>query len=240
KRVNKPIIGITSIYYGTIEKNKMSNINFVDDYYTGKIYNAGGIPMMMPVRPSLKEDAFQIARKLDGLVLSGGTDLHPIFYDEEPVSALRFVDTKRDEFEMALAKAMLELAKPIFGICRGIQLLNVILGGDLHQDLQTQLKENSIQHMQMTRDRVANHSIHVSDDSFLFDIYGEKGFVNSYHHQGIRTLGEGLKAVAWSKDRVVEAVEYEKNKNVFAVQWHPEVLEDEPSQKLFDHFIKTI
>ncbi|QSX08005.1 gamma-glutamyl-gamma-aminobutyrate hydrolase family protein [Alkalibacter rhizosphaerae] len=232
----KPIIGMVTCFQGVF---KTGDANFLRQTYTTKIGQAGGIPFLLPARPMNKEDITPILSRLDGLLLTGGVDIHPKLYGEEPKRNLNYVDVVRDEFEAALLERALELDMPVFGICRGMQLLNVVMGGTLYQHLDEEVEEH-IQHMQKAGDGSGIHSVYVQDESFLNNIYGEKAFVNSFHHQAIKDLADDLEPIAWSKDRLIEGVYHTKRRHVFGVQWHPEILQDEESQKLFRYFIERI
>ncbi|NTW70863.1 MAG: gamma-glutamyl-gamma-aminobutyrate hydrolase family protein [Eubacteriaceae bacterium] len=235
----KPIIGIVTEYLGVTHKYPGNDYNFIEESYVDKVHKGGGIPLLIPTRPSLLEDVPELIEKLDGIILSGGVDVHPSYYGEEPMRMLGYVDVVRDEFEIALFKQALERKISVFGICRGMQLMNVALGGTLYQDIPTQIEE-SIQHNQMTKGHIPNHYVHFDGESFLREIYGEKGFVNSFHHQTIKAIADGLVPTGWSKDRIIEAVEYKGNSNVFGVQWHPELTDDKESFELFKYFIQNI
>lgn len=189
---SKPFIGIVASFGGAIEKRE---INYTELGYIDKVHKGGGIPLMIPSRPSPKEDMERILSKMDGIILTGGVDIHPAFYADEPSKELGYVDVVRDEFEISLAERCLELEKPLFCICRGMQVLNVAMGGTLYQDISREI-EDSVQHVQKNRDDSGIHYVNMDDDSFLFKVYGEKSFVNSYHHQGIKNLSDDLKAIA--------------------------------------------
>lgn len=160
---------------------------------------------------------------LDGLVLQGGVDVDPAFYGE-PVSHSRPpLDPERDRFEMQLLHAFVAAGKPVFGICRGMQLINVAYGGNLHQDLHQDAATSSAHHVHDLYDEHL-HEVRIEPGSWMARIYGDVagGTVNSIHHQGVRTLGAGLLAEAWSDDGVVEALRREGDAFVVGVQWHPE------------------
>lgn len=160
-------------------------------------------------------NAEQLAERMDGLILSGGGDLHPSYYGETRMSQLHIVDKKRDEREWALLRAFCERKKPILGICRGIQLIDVYFGGTLFRHLGTAYLHDGTLHTVVT-----------SENSLLRPLLGEQLPVNSYHHQAIRTLGEGLRVAAVSDaDGVIEAIEHE-SLPILAVQWHPERMID--------------
>ena len=156
----------------------------------------------------------QVDTSYDGLILCGGTDLHPSRFGEEIDGSVN-IDTDRDEAEFALMQAYLDAGKPILGICRGHQLINVYFGGSLHQDM-----EDSVAHKrQKGCDMV--HTVTAEPDSVLGKLYGTTFAVNSAHHQAVKALGKGLRATAIWDDRFVEAVEHETYP-VMGVQWHPE------------------
>lgn len=175
----------------------------------------------------------------DGMIFCGGSDVHPQYYGQ-PVDGSVDMDEERDRTEMALMKRFLQTGKPILGICRGMQLLNVALGGTLIQHL-PQVKE----HRAEKEDDIV-HEVIATKGSIFEEIYGERFYVNSFHHQAIDTVGEGLRVTLRSKDgRVVEGCEHIK-KPYFGVQWHPERMclamrrEDTiDGIKLFERFIKA-
>ncbi|MPW24859.1 gamma-glutamyl-gamma-aminobutyrate hydrolase family protein [Alkalibaculum sp. M08DMB] len=231
----KPIVGIICSYSGSLFKGNDGNFNYNDEDYIIKVKQAGAIPFLIPVRPSFEEDIPNIMNRLDGIILSGGVDVHPSFYNEEPKIKLGYVDQIRDKFEISLAKHCINKKIPILGICRGMQLLNVVEGGSLYQDINSELPD-SVQHTQKTYDRVGNHYIKIEENNFLRDIYGDKGFVNSFHHQAIKKISPNFQAIAWSTDGLVEAMIHKENSNIIAIQWHPELLEEVQSLNIFKYF----
>jgi putative glutamine amidotransferase len=163
------------------------------------------------------------ARVLDGLVLQGGADVSPSTYGEEPLAAEWAGDRLRDVYEIELVHEFIEARKPVLGICRGAQLINVALGGTLYQDIRTQLAE-SIVHVTQAYER-HRHEVRFEPGSGLARLYRglERTTVTSIHHQSIKALGRGLRVEAWSEpDGVVEAIRANGRGYVFAVQWHPE------------------
>ena len=151
----------------------------------------------------------------DGLILCGGGDIHPEYYGEE-IDGSANIDLQRDAAEFALAQAYIDAGKPVLGICRGHQLLNVYFGGTLYQDL-----ENAREHASFAEHDLV-HLVHASKDSLFEKLYGSEFTVNSWHHQAVKKVGEGLRATLMSYDgSVVEGIEHE-SLPVFAVQWHPE------------------
>lgn len=152
----------------------------------------------------------------DGLILSGGSDIHPSYYNEEINNAVN-IDELRDEAEFKLIKAFVEKKKPILGICRGYQALNVAFGGSLYQHI-----SNANEHSSFVSGVDLVHDITVAEDSYLYNLYGKKFSVNSAHHQAIKKLGEGFRVIATAHDGVtIEAIEHNKLP-IIGVQWHPE------------------
>ena len=176
------------------------------DYVEG-VVGAGGAPVVLP--PAGDERAAEaVVESLDGLLLSGGSDLDPRYYGEEPVPELGPTIPERDAFEMALVGLALRRGMPVFGICRGMQVLNVALGGTLYQDLPSQWDGDVLKHRQATPKWQPTHEVEVRDGSYIAEVMGRDVVkVNSYHHQGIKDLAEGLVVTGRSADGVIEAVE---------------------------------
>ena len=156
----------------------------------------------------------EVDTSFDGLVLCGGSDIHPSRYGEE-VDGSVDMDVPRDEAEFALLKAYLEAGKPILGICRGHQLMNVYFGGSLYQDM------SQAQWHDQVNDKDSVHPITALPDSVLGKLYGQEFPVNSAHHQAVKKLGDGLRATAYWNGEVVEAMEHTQYP-ILGVQWHPE------------------
>lgn len=213
----------------------------LSDKYVKAILDAGAYPIVVPVIDD-DEAIKSIITKIDALVLSGGQDVNPKFYNEDPLEKLGNICTRRDEFDFKLIKYAMELKKPILGICRGMQILNVYFGGNLYQDL-SYCKNYFVKHDQNAKYYEATHSLHIKEDSFLYDIADKETFVNSFHHQAIRKLANDFKVIARAKDEVIEAIEYMKEDNfILAVQFHPEMMfeKHEFSRKIFKSFIEHI
>ena len=195
------------------------------DAVTGLNYNEavaqlGGLPLM--VGNLLPELAGEYLEGADGLLLTGGVDVDPSFYGEEPQPMLGLVDLPRDHFEMALYRAARARGVPVLGVCRGHQLLNVAAGGTLVQHLPA--LGNTVQHEQMEIGGVPSHGVMLEADSSLAQAFhAERVRTNSYHHQAVDKVGKGLRIVGRSADGVVEAVEQTEGSFVLGVQWHPEM-----------------
>jgi len=192
------------------------------------VMSLGQLVVMVPTveRASLirryEINVLDYARALDGLILQGGADIHPGAYGEQPRSTLGPVDEVRDAFELELLHAFVAAGKPVFGICRGMQLINVAYGGSLYQDLATQY-DGAIKHVTDAYDR-HSHGLVWEKDGWLASLYdaADAHAVNSIHHQGIKSLGRNLRAEAKSDDGIVEAICGTGNSFILGVQWHPE------------------
>jgi len=220
----RPIIGITG-RKDTSARLVHSQMYSVGETYVHAVHQVGGAPVILP--PMLAEaDWTALLGRLEGLLLSGGEDLHPRQYGQPPEAWLGGVDETRDTSELGLIRAALEMRKPIFAICRGIQVLNVALGGTLYQDLAAQVP-GALDHA-FLMSRSLDQSIHpvtLEADSALVRILGGVTFaVNSAHHQSIQTPGAGLRVVGRAPDGVIEAVELADYPFCIGVQWHPEAL----------------
>ncbi|MEG2411459.1 MAG: gamma-glutamyl-gamma-aminobutyrate hydrolase family protein [Clostridium sp.] len=219
----KPTIGIfTSIF--TISSGDFAGVDrvYVNFDYVNAVKEAGGTPLLIP--PTVDdEDIDRFSEVCDGFILSGGVDINPIFYNEEPHIKLGVVNNELDNYQIKLTKKLIDMDKPILGICRGLQLLNVVLGGTLYQDLPSQDKD-AIKHAQDGKRYDYCHSVKIDKNSKLYKLIGENVLVNSYHHQSIKTIGKGLRVVANSADNGVEAVEMEGKRFVVGTQWHPEMM----------------
>ncbi|MCW6653798.1 gamma-glutamyl-gamma-aminobutyrate hydrolase family protein [Aerococcaceae bacterium NML210727] len=216
------IIGITGNH--TLLKNdeyRPFKINYSSCGFTTAITAAGGVPIILPIGdPSLAESYVAL---IDGLLLTGGQDVSPQLYNEEPRNVIGETAPDRDAIEVALIQAALKQNKPILGICRGMQLLNVTLGGSLYQDLTTEANI-TIQHVQKAQPEFVTHSIKVKSDSHIATLVADGKCINSVHHQGIKQLAPSLTATAWSQDEVIEAVEWiDDTHSIIGVQWHPEL-----------------
>ncbi|HTX62579.1 MAG TPA: gamma-glutamyl-gamma-aminobutyrate hydrolase family protein [Acidimicrobiales bacterium] len=195
------------------------DLHFAD--YSRGIAAAGGLPV------GLSRDApvDAIIERIDGLVLSGGADVDPARYGQERAPACGHNEVERDAWELALVEVALTAGIPVFGICRGIQLLNVARGGTLLQDLPADAGDGHPR-LEVPRD-VMVHTVKLEPGSLAAAVYGTELPVNSLHHQAVDELGSGLVATGHSPDGTVEVVEM-PGAPVFAVQWHPEMLRAQP------------
>lgn len=205
--------------------------------YLNAISSFGGIPVQLP---DLKEeDAGRLAAGIDGLLLTGGADVAPLLYGEEPYLKVTRTCRRNDLMEMALLREAMARGKPVLGICRGIQVINVCLGGTLYQDIPVQTGSTICHYQDAAAREEMTHTVHVVEDSRLAQILGAADIeVNSYHHQCVRDLAPGLRAAAYAPDGLVEGIENEDG-SVLGVQWHPECLylSSQIHAKLFAAFV---
>lgn len=209
--------------------------------YVDEIVRAGGLPVLVPNLDDAAP-AEEFLERVDGLLLTGGDDVDPALFHEPPHPGIEKVDGRRDRFEIALARAAFDRAIPVFGVCRGIQLLNIAFGGDIYQDLVTQA-EAPIGHAQRTIGDGPWHEVKIEPNTRLAAVAGDEPWsVNSYHHQACRRIGKGLVVSAVSADGLVEAIEGEGPGYLLGVQWHPEISAaagDDRSRRLFESFVKA-
>ncbi len=209
----RPRVGITSTPTLYLDRH----IDRISRWYVEAVLGAGGLPLVLPTMAP--DDAEEVLSGLDALLLTGGGDVDPARYGEQPVPEVYGVDPARDDWELALVRAADR--HPILGVCRGAQLLNVAAGGTLIQHLSS----TAAAHRLRERDQEVVHDVDVDPDSLLAGIVGQPRLgVNSIHHQAVKRVGEGFRAVAWAADGVVEAIERSDGAPVVAIQWHPESL----------------
>lgn len=230
----KPLIGIS----GNFDEGRLQLL----PGYFRSIEAAGGVPVVIPPQNVPDETLFSLLDRIDGLLLSGGADLNPLFVNEDPVPALHSINSIRDAFELTLIRLAYNRQIPMLGICRGIQMLAAALGGTILQDLETSFSKRSlIKHSQEASRGVATHYVRAVPGSQIERLLGAKFAVNSFHHQAVGEPGPKLRVTARSADGVVEAVESTEMKPVIGVQWHPECFLAEGDcfmMPLFRHFVE--
>ncbi|MDK1028330.1 MAG: gamma-glutamyl-gamma-aminobutyrate hydrolase family protein [Anaerolineae bacterium] len=231
----QPVIGLT-----TTEKINDNGLPIVMMYqaYIRALIKAGGVPVLIPSR--LTDGGWQVLfERLDGVLLAGGGDIEIKNFNGKDHPSIERVDKIRDSMELKLLIAAIDQEKPFLGICRGLQLVNVGLGGTLYTHLSDQFP-NAIKHT-YPDDQYSKivHKVNLEEGSRLADIMGESNLnVNSLHHQGLKTVAPELIVTGYATDGLVEAVELPKHPFGFAVQWHPEwIPEQKPSQRLFQAFV---
>ena len=206
--------------------------------YLKAIEEAGGLPLVMPPLP---EEAIEpLLDRLDGICLSGGPDLDPALYEAKPHPELGPIEPELDRFELAIAARADAREMPILAICRGTQALNIVRGGALHQHLPD--ISTKIPHRQTIASTEASHAVAVEPGSQLAEAIGgtevDLADVNSFHHQAIDRLGDGLRISAWAPDGTVEAIEDPSRRFLIGVQWHAETLVHRPYEAaLFHSFV---
>ena len=227
-----PLIGISA--------SISSGASRVGATYIQSIVKAGGTPIIIPAVTDGKV-LRNIVSNLDGLVLIGGADVNPLWYEEEPREKLEEVDPVRDLYELKLIKMATDQNIPVLGICRGLQLLNVAFGGTLYQDIPSQRGDHSVKHRQDLPSSYGSHRVFVDANSQLASILGKDTLaVNSLHHQAIKELAPIFKATAYAPDSIIEAIDAYPNRSIMGVQWHPEALTyggDTTMLRIFRHLI---
>ena len=241
-----PIIGVTATLkedVDSVAERPLGKYVRADLDYVEGVAAAGGVPLVLPPMGGART-AEAVIHSLDGLLLSGGSDLDPSYYGEEPAPELGVTIPERDGFEMPLLELALRQGLPILGICRGMQLLNVALGGTLYQDLPSQWGRGVLKHRQETPKWQPTHEVEVRDGAYLAEIMDREVLkVNSYHHQGIKDLAGGLVVSARSSDGVAEAVEAGdfSERWLVGVQWHAEAMRstDPRQSNLFEAHVSA-
>ncbi|GAP71432.1 hypothetical protein SAMD00024442_12_21 [Candidatus Symbiothrix dinenymphae] len=226
--------------------NHKENMSCVADAYVNAVVQAGGTPVLIPLTANTAL-LDELLSHLSGLIMTGGGDIFSPIFGEALHPTVTDYDRARDSYDIYLVQKAMALNLPLLGICRGMQVLNVALGGTLIQDIPSQVPKSKIHHSQEEERKVGTHTVRVAPDSRLYDIVCHCGLdpqspdkstlsVNSFHHQAVDKIAEGMKAVAWAEDGIVEAIEPEVGKQfLLAVQWHPEhraLAEYEPDKKL--------
>lgn len=232
----KPVIALTP--YHNVEKDEP----YMRPAYLKAIRAAGGIPVILPLEIS-EVDLKQLLDQVDGILFTGGPDVHPFHFGEETQRYCGNVSAKRDAMELMLLRLAMEMKKPILGICRGVQLLNIGLGGDIYQDIPSQFEETfPIAHTQPFGYEIPSHTVTVVKGTLLSAIApGEVIRVNSMHHQAVRCVAPGLIASGYAPGGLIEAIEMPGYPFFLGVQWHPEYLweQDDAARKIFEHFVNA-
>lgn len=232
----KPIIGITSY----TRKDVFRSFSQVGYEYIDKIIRAGGIPLIMPVLQKYDlEELDKLLNYLDGIIFTGGCNVDSSWYGEKSIEEQYEEDNLRNKFERDLFMLAKREKKPMLGICRGCQLINVMQGGSLIQKINNEVSTKIYHKGNGQKIYEREHEVCLEKDSVLKDIYKEdKILVNSFHEQCIRKLGKNLKITAkCCEDGVPEAVEYQGDFFMIGIQWHPEALEDQI--ELFKRFVEV-
>lgn len=228
-------------FIGIVPGCQAESYSIISRNYSDAILRAGGIPVILPQVDDPSQAAMMVAN-LDGIMFTGGVDLDPARYGEEVLNESVEIDRHRDEIEFLYAGAALGRRLPILAICRGEQMMNVVLGGSLYQDLPSQ-KPSDLAHRQKADGKVPTQAIVVSPGSMLHRIMGSDTLmVNSFHHQAVKVLAPSLTVTALAGDGIIEAYEYSSGKQwLLAVQFHPEILvrADDRWLELFKALVKA-
>lgn len=206
----KPLIALSGNYENNVNAEIPAFSCGVGSSYMSAVIAGGGVPVL-----ALGGDFAELARRCDGVLFTGGDDVDPALFGEEKVNDTVSVTPRRDEAELALFRAFFSAGKPIFGICRGIQLINVALGGSLWQDIPSQ------QPSELVHRKGAVHPVKTECGSRIAGLFGPSFMSNSYHHQSVKRPGEGMRVTACAPDGIVECIEHE-SLPVMGVQFHPE------------------
>jgi putative glutamine amidotransferase len=223
--MTRPVIGITSSQFvetashGTFTRHSLT----VD--YSDAVHAAGGLPIILPFNCELVADMFEL---VDGIIVSGGSDLDPALFGDTDIHPQTYdIIPERDAAELALARIAIYQDKPLLGICRGIQVVNVALGGTLYQDIASQFSD-SVAHRQQALAIPAaepGHTVTIAPGSLLAHVFGAgQVSVNSFHHQAVKDVAPGFVAIGWSEDGSIEAIERPASTFALGVQWHPELM----------------
>ena len=210
----KPVIGLTANFTAP-------EATLAEAYYN-QVVAAGGTPVIIPPLAD-KEVIINTLDHLDGLILTGGADVNPLWGDEQPLPGLHHINARRDLPELLITRLAYDRNIPILGICRGIQTLAMALGGKVIQDIESR----TLKHSQDADRNLPTHTVETTEGSILRDIYGATVYVNSFHHQAVGDPGPLFRVTATAPDGIVEAIESTAHRAVVGVQWHPECLEEE-------------
>lgn len=234
--MHRPMIGVTS------GLNEPETFHALCRQFMEALSICGALPVILPVTDDEAMLA-DYAERLDGFLFSGGGDVNPLLFGQQPEPACGSISPLRDSHELTLARLLLARGdKPVLGVCRGFQVLNIALGGDVYQDLPTGYEGQVIAHRQKMPEHYASHSVRLVEGSLLHRLAeGDTIMVNSLHHQAVRHLGEGFVATAFAPDGVIEAAEHAQHPFLVGVQWHPERLwiHDLKARMLFDAFVAS-
>jgi putative glutamine amidotransferase len=231
----KPIIGILT----NIKINKEDSIfsgelqTYTTNDYIDIVKKAGGIPLLIPLLNN--EDIDNVLSLINGLIVSGGADIDPLLYNENPIQQLGYTNRILDEFYLDVIHHADESKIPILGICKGHQMLNIAYNGTLYQDLPSQM--NSMKHVQNTLRYIPTHKVKIKENTFLYDLFNDELMVNSFHHQGIKDLSNDFHTIASSDDGVIEAIEKNDGTYMLGLQWHPEMMQNEDMIKILEYFL---
>jgi putative glutamine amidotransferase len=235
----RPVIGVSG---KLIAPDGVTGV-YLGGGYTNGLAEVGAIPLVIPYLEK-EEDVRDLAQRLDGLLLSGGVDMGAIQLGEEPIPGQGEVCPERDWIETILFDEMQKQGKPVLGICRGMQVVNALLGGKLYQDLPSQKEGALVQHSQKAPHWYPSHHVTIEPGTLLHEVFGtERLAVNTYHHQAVKSAAPGLIVSAVADDGVIEAIERPEGDGPYlvGVQWHPELMwgKNRLFLRIFDSFVEA-
>ena len=232
--MKRVVIGITP------QGDAQKEVYRISPDFIKEISALGAIPLVLPSVRDNDELLFDALSMCDGIIFSGGPDVRPTYFGEEIIPSCGAISDERDEFELKLYRMALDADKSILGICRGVQVMNIGSGGDIYQDIYSQMGTKIVHH---TLDgKKAFHSVSVSSDAARRFGFSSDSFVtNSYHHQNVRRLGQGFEPFGFTDDGLIEAIYMPSRRFVAGVQWHPEKRfeKDEDSFRIMIEFIES-
>ncbi|TCP55978.1 putative glutamine amidotransferase [Tumebacillus sp. BK434] len=232
----QPLIGVTGYLHPY--SREVAGV-FVGEGYTNALAEAGAVPLAVPFLEK-EEQVRALAQKVDGLLLGGGVDMDPTLFGEQPVPGNGEMCPERDWLEAILFDEMQKQGKPVLGICRGVQVINILLGGTIYQDLPSQKEGALFQHSQKAPRWFGAHHVNVKEGTKLHEIFGATRIrTNTYHHQAVRDAAPGLIVSGVADDGVIEAIERPHGPFLLGVQWHPENMwrKDATVLRLFEAFV---
>ena len=240
--MKKPIIGISANHtLNSGEKMEHLALSYIPDGFVRGVDRAGGVPILLPVNSP--EHAKVYVSMIDKLILTGGQNIDPVNYNEDITFDPELMHQERDAFDFALFKEAMAQNKPIFGVCRGMQLINVALGGSLNQDISLREPE-TIKHLQdPIPGEIPTHSVTTEYGSVLRQVYGDETEVNSFHKQSLKDIAPTLKVTAMSPDNIVEGIESKEGEHpIVAVQWHPDFAYNtlEQEMRMFNYIVHSL
>lgn len=226
-QAKKPIIGISGTFTG------VNNATYINSTYINAVLRAGGVPVVLPINGD-KEVMKRMVESIDALIMTGGEDIDPVYYSEEPIPQQGEIVPERDVFDIEMIKYAVEQGIPLLGICRGHQLMNVAFGGTLYQDIPSQIRTGVIKHNQKAPSWYGTHNVQLVEGSVLATVLGKTSvYTNTFHHQAVKDVAPNFIVTARTSDGVIEGIEMKGNKKVFGVQFHPEA----PTSKGSDEFL---
>lgn len=229
----RPVIGISASR--SEEQHRLS----LSETYLNAVYRAGGMPMVFPSSITDEKAIDEMLDLVDGVLLSGGIDVHPRYFGEEILPGCGAIDETRDAFELTLTRRAIDRGMPVLGICRGIQVLAIALGGTIFQDIESQLGISNSEHRHEPIEDY-KHAVRFKEGGLFERITGTTLMLtNSMHHQSVKDAGDKLIIEGITMDGIIEAVSMKGNEAVLGVQFHPECLESfsDPAARIFSYFV---